>query len=74
MTKQLQQVTYHGKGEIDHVNYPLRLKNKTIAEIKFIINDCKEVFEVWPDHPSSSYYLDEINYCVNELNRRGASL
>lgn len=68
-----QQIT-HGKGEIDHVNYPKRLKGKTAVELKAVIDDCREVLELWPDHPSAGYYLDEINYCVNELNRRHASL
>jgi hypothetical protein len=56
---------------MNHITYPETLKGKTECELRYIIQDCKETINLQGDfNPNCSYYADEINYCVNELNRR----
>lgn len=55
---------------IDHNEYPKRLKKKTVAELRFIIKDAKEAIAANPDGHKAGYYQDEICYCANELARR----
>lgn len=57
--------------QIDHTNYPKSLKSKTVAQLQYIIWDCKGALEAMPDSPKASYYADEINYCSMELYKRG---
>ena len=56
--------------KMDHVAYPKRLRNLRENEIRFIIKDCREAVAAMPDGRNTSYYLDEINYCISELYRR----
>lgn len=56
--------------QINHRDYPKYLRNKTYAELYFIIKDAHEAMRAFPDGPKSGYYADEINYACNELNRR----
>lgn len=56
--------------KMNHIEYPKTLKGKTEAELRFIIKDCKEALEAYPQTDNADYYQDEICYCVNELNRR----
>lgn len=55
---------------IDHVGYPRLCRTRSDAELRFIIADCKATLAAWPDQPNYGYYLDEINYCADELTRR----
>lgn len=55
---------------IDHVGYPRLCRTRSDAELRFIIADCKATLDAWPDQPNYGYYLDEINYCADELARR----
>lgn len=55
---------------IDHVEYPKRLRRKTVEELRFIISDCRETIRVNPQGENVGYYLDEIAYCSQELRRR----
>lgn len=56
--------------KMNHVEYPKGLLDKTEAALRWIIKDCQEALEANPAGSNSSYYLDEINYCVNELYNR----
>ena len=56
--------------QIDHTNYPKRLKGLDSEALRFIIKDCREAINSLPDNPKNGYYADEINYCVMELHRR----
>lgn len=56
--------------QIDHTNYPKRLKGLDSEALRFIIKDCREAINALPDNPKNGYYADEINYCVMELHRR----
>lgn len=56
--------------QIDHTEYPKRLKRKKIAELMFIIHDAQAAIEAYPENPKCSYYQDEINYCAMELRNR----
>lgn len=55
---------------IDHVEYPKRLRTKSVAELRFIISDCRETIRVNPNGDNVGYYLDEISYASQELRRR----
>lgn len=55
---------------IDHVGYPRLCRTRSDAELRFIIADCQATLDAWPDQPNAGYYLDEINYCADELARR----
>ena len=59
---------------MDHNKYPKQLKKKSVAQLYFIIKDCKETLQAWPDHPNYGYYLDEIHYCAQELVKRQIKL
>ena len=71
--------------QIDHIEYPKRIRNLSSDQLRFIIQDCREALRLisWPSHCTdvaaeavmqncikSGYYADEINYCAMELNRR----
>jgi len=56
--------------QIDHINYPKRLKNLDSEALRFIIKDCREAINALPGNPKNGYYADEINYCVMELYKR----
>ena len=56
---------------IDHINYPKSLKSKTVSQLLYIIQDCREALEAMPESPKASYYADEIAYSSMELSSRG---
>lgn len=56
--------------QIDHKEYPKRLRHMSDATLLYIIRDCQEAIKSLPDNPKNGYYADEINYCANELSRR----
>lgn len=60
----------YGGKTIDHRDYPRRCRQLSDAELLFTIADCRETIAAWPDTPNAGYYLDEINYCADELARR----
>ena len=58
---------------IDHTEYPKRLKNKSIEQLQFIIDDAKAAIKAMPDGPKAGYYADEICYCGDEITKRAKS-
>jgi hypothetical protein len=58
------------EGQINHKEYPEKLKSKTDAELNFIIRDAHEAIKANPEGKKSGYYADEINYAGMELSRR----
>jgi hypothetical protein len=55
---------------IDHNEYPRRLRTKSTAELKFAQSDAQAAMKAMPDGPKAGYYADEINYISMELARR----
>lgn len=55
---------------IDHTRYPESLKTKSESALRYIIKDAQEALKAMPNGPKAGYYQDEVNYAVNELNRR----
>ena len=55
---------------IDHINYPKYLHNKSIAQLAYVIQDAREAIEAMPEGHKAGYYADEINYCAMEIRRR----
>ena len=56
--------------QIDHINYPKKIRNYDESSLRYIIKDCQEAIKSLPDNPKNGYYADEICYCANELNNR----
>tara|TARA_R100000951_G_scaffold37175_1_gene31813 strand:- start:381 stop:617 length:237 start_codon:yes stop_codon:yes gene_type:complete len=55
-----------------HAEYIAATKKKSIEGLFYIIKDCRRVMRQQPDNPNFGYYADELNYCVMEVQRRGA--
>ena len=55
---------------MDHNEYPKRLRDKSWAELNFIVQDCRRAMEALPDNPKNGHYADEIAYVANEKARR----
>ncbi len=56
---------------MDHGKYQAALKNKSWAELKYIIEDARETIKANPEGENAGYYMDEIHYASMELKRRG---
>ena len=56
--------------EIDHAEYPERLKSKTREELMYIMKDADQARTANPQGPKAGYYADEISYAGAELRRR----
>jgi hypothetical protein len=57
-------------NEIDHREYPRRMRGLTEEALRFTITDAKEALAAMPDSPKAGYYQDEIHYASMELKRR----
>lgn len=57
--------------QINHAEYQEKVKNLSVASLKYIMKDAYEAERANPLGNKAGYYLDEINYCCNELKRRG---
>jgi hypothetical protein len=55
---------------MDHTEYPKSLKSKDLDSLLFIIRDCCQVLEAWPDHPNGRFYMYEMQYCRTEIENR----
>ncbi len=40
------------------------------ASLKYIIKDCNDALDAFPENPKAGQYADEIHYCATELRRR----
>lgn len=58
--------------EIDHAAYPQLCRRRSLAELEFVIADCRSALAAMPDGPKAGYYMDEIHYCHAEILRRQA--
>jgi hypothetical protein len=57
-------------NQIDHKNYPKRLRCMSVAELRWNLKDARAALTAMPDNPKAGYYADEISYIVMELKRR----
>ena len=55
---------------MDHNEYPKSLRDKSWAELNFIVQDCRRAMEALPDNPKLDHYADEIAYVASEKARR----
>jgi len=62
------------KKIMDHNAYPEWLKTLTLEQLKHIQKDAAEAAAANPDGINAGYYLDEVNYCANEIHRRTAKI
>ena len=58
------------KVQINHSAYVKHVRELSDDHLRYIIKDARAALEAMPDGVKSSYYADEIDYCVNELSRR----
>ena len=58
------------KKNMDHTAYPKSLRNKSEAELHWIIKDAGEAARANPEGVNAGYYADEVNYASSELYRR----
>ena len=56
--------------QMNHIEYPKRLRAKTLYELNFIINDVGQVLAANPFGPKAGYYEDERHYAAMEIVRR----
>lgn len=59
-----------GTVAIDHDKYPKWLKERTFAELQYIASDAAEAAKAQKDGPKVGYYLDEVNYALDEMYQR----
>jgi len=62
-------MSLYGTGQW-HSNYKRECRNKTNDELIYIRLDCREAIRANPDSPKLQQYMDEINYCSEELFKR----
>ena len=55
---------------MNHTEYPANLKSKCWEALCFIAKDAREAAEAQPEGENVGYYLDENNYCANEMSIR----
>ena len=55
---------------IDHKEYQKKVKRMSMEELRFVIQDCKEVIKVNPEGEKARYYQDESHYRAAEMRRR----
>lgn len=56
--------------QINHSEYQKKVKKMDIAQLQFIIKDCREAIAAMPNGHKAGYYQDEIHYCNDEIYRR----
>ena len=57
--------------QINHAEYQRKVKSMSIAQLLYVIKDCKEAIAANKENPKCGVYSDEISYCSMELKRRG---
>jgi hypothetical protein len=55
---------------MNHTEYPRRLWQRSVEELRFIIKDATEAQRANPSNPNNGYYADEVLYAAAELSRR----
>ena len=55
---------------MNHAEYQRRLKNKSILELEYILQDANETLKANPYGENAGFYADEIHYAAAELRRR----
>lgn len=58
------------KKIMDHVAYPKKLKKFEWGALWFTAKDAMEAAQAYPEGENAGYYLDEVNYCLDEIARR----
>lgn len=56
--------------QINHTEYPKRLKHLSTAALWYIIKDASEAIRVNPAGHKAGFYADEISYASMELKKR----
>jgi len=56
--------------QINHSEYQEKIKDYSIEQLRFVIQDCKGALAAMPNSPKAGYYQDEIHYCAMELKKR----
>lgn len=54
---------------MDHAQYQLGLRTKTVEELRYIIRDAQEAIAANPSGHNAGYYADEVCYAAAEIRR-----
>ena len=57
-------------NQMNHAEYKAKVATMTDAALLFTMRDAHEAAQAMPDGPKVGYYLDEVNYCSDELALR----
>ena len=60
------------KTQINHAEYMKKVRTLDEASLRYIIKDCQDALNNFPNCEKSGYYADEISYCAMELSRRAS--
>ena len=55
---------------MNHAEYKKSLQKKSWSSLWFTAKDAMEAAQAYPEGENASYYLDEVNYCLDEIARR----
>jgi len=55
---------------MNHAEYQKNLQKKSNSALWFNAKDAMEAAQAYPEGENASYYLDEVNYCLDEIARR----
>ena len=55
---------------MNHAEYQKNLQKKSNSVLWFIAKDAMKAAQAYPEGENASYYLDEVNYCLDEIARR----
>lgn len=56
--------------QMNHAEYQRKLKSKSEAQLRFIIQDARAAEEANPEGENAGYYADEQHYAAMELTKR----
>ena len=59
---------------MNHREYQLSLRHKSVEMLRFIIKDASEAIRAMPEGENAGYYADEISYAAMELFKRSHSI
>ena len=62
--------------KMNHAEYQKKVRGMSEAQLRYTIKDAGEAAECGKHigNPNTGYYLDEVNYCCDELARRARAV
>lgn len=57
--------------QMDHTAYKKKVRKMDLHALVYVAKDAQTALNAIPDGPNAGYYQDEVNYCLDEIRRRG---